>query len=90
MNKERFEKWLLNNPTITADEQELIIEVLDDYFEQQDNSQKLLDSAISSLIEVCDNWDNEAIVTYPQTLPSFDDLILDLKKIKFKESEGWE
>jgi|TARA_R100000049_G_C1934052_1_gene77897 hypothetical protein len=45
-------------------------------------NQEKLNLATDILLEVVENWDNDKIKNYPQTLPSFDELVIEIKNIE--------
>lgn len=43
--------------------------------------------AINLLSDILENWDEEEVVFYPETLQSFDELIASLRDVEFKQVE---
>jgi hypothetical protein len=47
--------------------------------------QQKLDAAIDILTDICENWNEDAVLDYPASLPSFDEIIAGLNSISFIE-----
>lgn len=41
--------------------------------------------ALKLLHEVCEAWNEDNVLNYPQDLPSFDEVVMALEEIEFKE-----